>query len=173
MISTLRRGMPAAAILGLSLVLGACGGQIAATQSPVPPTPVPSADPAAREAYSSAMCPIFTSILEIEPQLADLRAAGETGDASGREGDIALASADLRTLLNELEEVPEWGAGVDLRYHLITELHGIRAQLLSIDEPGSTAAAATLAALPYLSSEAMDRAMQQAVQGGLSCEGAS
>ena len=153
------------------LLLAACAADVAPTPSAV--APVASADPQARDAFNAAICPIFTAILAVEPQLAGLREAGASGDAGEQDGAIAAASADLRSLLSDLEAVPTWSEGADLRFQLITRLHAIRAQLLSVDEPGTSAGAETLAGLPLISSEAMDRAMQQAVRGGLTCEGAS
>jgi len=163
--------LPVIGLLSIVFVLAACAADVAPTPSAV--APVVSSDPAARDAFNAAICPIFAGILAVEPQLAGLRDAGASGDAGKQDGAIAMASADLRTLLTDLEAVPAWTEGADLRFQLITQLHAIRAQLVSVDEPGTNAGAETLAGLPFISSEAMDRAMQQAVQGGLTCEGAS
>ena len=163
--------LPFAGLLLITLLLAGCAADVAPTPSAV--APVASADPAAGDAFNAAICPIFTGILAVEPQLAGLREAGATGNTGDKDGAIAMASADLRSLLTDLEAVPAWPAGADLRFQLITQLHVIRAQLLSIDEPGTSAGAEVLAGLPFISSEAMDRAMEQAVQGGLTCEGGS
>ena len=71
----------------------------------------------------------------------------------------------------DLEAVPEWQAGANLRYHLITALHGIRAQLLHVgNDPAAGSAADDLANVPFIASDAIDRAVQDAVEGGLTCE---
>ena len=80
-------------------------------------------------------------------------------------GDLLLG------LLEDLDAVPDWQAGANLRYHLTTALHGIRAQLLHVGEnPAAGSAADELANLPFIASDAMDRAVQSAVEGGLTCE---
>lgn len=163
-------------VLLVTILLVACGAQPAPTASPAGPvaTPATSVDIAARDAYSAAICPIITGILDVEPRLTALRGAGAAGgDMSGHAAEIDAASDDLKVLLNDLEAVPEWSAGANLRFLLITALHAIRARILSVGEdPGAGTAAEALASLPF-SSEPMDVAMQSAVSGGLSCENAS
>ena len=58
-----------------------------------------------------------------------------------------------------------------MRYLLTSALHGIRAQLLHVGEnPAARAAADELANLPFIATDAMDRAVQNAVEAGLTCE---
>ncbi len=166
---------PVSALLVATLLV-ACGAQPAPTASPAGPVATPAAgiDFAARNAYNAAICPIFTGILDVEPRLTALRGAGAAGgDMSGHAAEIDAASDDLKVLLEDLEAVPEWAAGANLRFLLITALHAIRARILSVGEdPGAGTAAEALASLPFISSEPMDVAMQAAVSGGLSCENA-
>lgn len=172
----LRLAAPVSVLLVTSL-LAACGALPSPTASSGDPvaTPAASVDIAARDAYNAAICPIFTGILEIEPRLTALRRAGAAGgDMSGHATEIDAASAGLKVLLDDLEAVPEWSEGANLRFLLITALHAIRSRVLSIGEdPGAGTAAEALASLPFISSDAMDVAMQTAVSGGLNCEGAS
>ncbi|HUF07664.1 MAG TPA: hypothetical protein VMP86_09850 [Candidatus Binatia bacterium] len=171
----LRRAAPVSVLL-VTILLVACGAEPAPTASPAGPfaTPAAGVDIAARDAYNAAICPIFTGILDVEPRLTALRGAGAAGgDRSGHAAEIDAASDDLNVLLDDLEAVPEWSAGANLRFLLITALHAIRARILSVGEdPGAGTAAEALASLPF-SSEPMDVAMQSAVSGGLSCENAS
>ena len=172
----LRLAAPVSTLLVTSLLV-ACGAQPSPTASPAGPvvTPAASVDVAARDAYSAAICPIFTGILDIEPRLTNLRGVGAAGgDMSGHAAEIDAASDDLKVLLDDLEAVPEWSAGANLRFLLITALHAIRARMLSVgQDPAAGTAAEALASLPFISSEPMDVAMQVAVSGGLSCERAS
>lgn len=166
-------------VIGLLLVvlLAACGTQAPpSTPSSTSAPPAPSSDARmARDAYSMAICPVFTALIALDPRLAALRAAGaEGGDVTGQATEIAGVSDEVLAQLNALEAVPEWSSGADLRYHLITALHAIRAGLLRIEgDVAASSAAEDLASLPFIASEAMDLAMQDATEGGLTCEGAS
>ena len=162
-------------VLMAAVLLVGCGSQ--ATPTSTPPVPVASAsaadDPVARAAFSAAICPIFDGILEIDPRLAAMRAAGSAGgDMSAQATEIDAVNDELLGLLNALEAVPEWASGMGLRFHLISSLHAIHAHLLAIGEDAaSTTAAEELAALPFIATNAMDRSMQDAVGAGLNCEG--
>lgn len=166
---------PVAVLMAAVLLVG-CGSQ--ATPSSTPPVPTTSAsaadDPVARAAFGAAICPIFDGILEIDPRLAAMREVGSAGgDMSAQAAEIDTVSDELLGVLNALEAVPEWDSGTGLRFQLISSLHGIRAHLLAIGEDAaSTTAAEDLAALPFIATNAMERAMQDAVSAGLSCEGA-
>ena len=163
------------AVLVAAVFLVGCGSQ--ATPSSTPSIPATSAsaadDPIARAAFGAAICPIFDGILEIDPRLAAMREAGAAGgDMSAQSVEIGAINDELLGVLNALEAVPEWDSGTGLRYHLISSLHGIRAHLLAIGEDAaSTTAAEELAALPFIATTAMERAMQDAVSAGLNCEG--
>lgn len=171
--------MPLAGLLA-AVLLAACAASVA----PLPTVPssndVPSSVAASgapgtaaeRDAYSSAMCPVFGGILQLDPRLATLREAGaDGGDMSAHSGEIDAVSAELLRLLTDLEAVPEWSPGLDLRHQLIGALHGIRARLLRVaDDPAAGTAADGLAELPFIASDAMDRAVQDAVQAGLTCD---
>ena len=130
------------------------------------------ADLAARISYSAAMCPIFSGILELDPRLQAMRDAGAAGgDMTPRAEELAQVGDLLLALLEDLEPVPDWQAGANLRYQLTSALHGIRAQLLHVGEnPAARAAADELANLPFIATDAMDRAVQNAVEAGLTCE---
>lgn len=177
----LRFGAPLAALLAITL-LAACGAVAAPTATPSaasqPPTGAPpasvesEADLAARVSYSAAICPIFSGIIELDPRLQAIREAGAAGgDMTAQAEELGEVGDILGALLADLEAVPEWQAGANLRYHLIMALHGIRAQLLHVgDNPAAGSAADDLANLPFIASDAMDRAVQGAVEGGLTCE---
>lgn len=165
-----------------SLLLASCGSVAAPSSDPAaasePARPAPSAsveseaDLAARLSYSSAICPIFSGILELDPRLQAIRDAGAAGgDMTPQAAELGEVGDLLRGLLEDLDAVPEWQAGAGLRYHLITALHGIRAQLLHVAEnPAADSAAADLANLSFIASDAMDIAVQDAVDAGLTCE---
>ena len=165
---------PIAVLVAVVLLVG-CASQ--ATPSSTPPVPVASAsaddDPIARAAFGAAICPIFDGILEVDPRLAAMREVGSAGgDVSAQSVEIGAVKDELLALLNALEAVPEWASGTGLRFHLISSLHGIRAHLLAIDEgAASPTAADELAALPFIATTAMEKAMQDAVSAGLNCEG--
>lgn len=174
----------AAALVALltTVLLSACGSIAAPSVIPStasePRSAAPSAsiereaDVAARLSYSAAMCPIFSGILELDPRLQAFRDAGAAGgDMTSHAEDLGEVGQILHGLLDDLEGVPEWQAGAGLRYHLITALHGIRAQLLHVaDDPASGSAAEDLANVPFIATDAMDIAVQDAVDGGLTCE---
>ena len=168
-----RFAAPVAAVISV-MTLVACGAQVAPSTSTVPASSAPSAsiDIVARDAYAGAMCPVFTSILELDPRLTALRLVGsESGDTAAQSVEITTLAEDLRGVLDQLEAAPEWTQGAGLRYRLITSLHGIRAHLLHIaEDPTADSTAEDLAAIPFIATEAMDRAMQDAVRSGLSCE---
>jgi hypothetical protein len=163
------------ALLGLLLVaaLTACGASLAPSLAPsgVAAPSLDGFDVAARGAFQAAMCPIFNSILAIDPRLKDLREAGAAGDVSAQAGELDAVIDDLLITLNDLDDVPEWSFGDELRFNLINALHAIRTHLLGVaGDPSSATAAETLAATPFIATEAMDRSMARAVEAGLSCE---
>ena len=157
-----------------SLALVACGTQVSPSASNLPASGAPSAsiDIAARDAYAGAMCPVFTSILELDPRLAALRRVGaEGGDKAAQSAEVTALTEELLAVLNDLEAVPEWTQGAGLRYQLTMGMHGIRAHLLQIaEDPTANSTAEDLAAIPFIATEAMDLAMRDAVRGGLACE---
>lgn len=166
---------PVVALLAATLLV-ACGTQSAPTATPLASAaaPRPTVDAAARGAFNTAICRVFTGILAIDPRLGAMRGAGaDGGDMTAQATEISAVEDELRSLLNDLEAVPEWSSGANLRYQLITGLHGIRARLLHVGgNPGASTSADELASLPFIATEAMDRAMQDAIQAGLSCEDA-
>lgn len=174
----------AAAVLALlaSIILTACGSLTAPPSDPStaeqPASAAPSAsvesaaDLAARLSYSAAMCPIFDGILELDPRLQAIRDAGSAGgDMTPHAQELDEVGDLLLGLIEDLDAVPDWQAGANLRYHLITALHGIRAELVHVvDNPAARTAADELANIPFLATDAMDIAVQDAVDGGLTCE---
>jgi hypothetical protein len=164
------------ALLGLLLVvaLTGCGASLAPSLAPsqVAPPSLDGFDVAARGAYQEAMCPIFNAILAIDPRLNDLREAGAAGgDVSVQAAEVDAVSDDLLITLDDLDDVPDWSFGDELRLSLINALHAIRTHLLGMaDDPAGATAAETLAATPFIATEAMDRSMARAVEAGLSCE---
>ena len=175
-----RFSAPVVALLAILLV--GCGSLTASTASPSdppqPPNDAPSAsveseaDMAARLSFSAAICPIFSGIVELDPRLQAIREAGAAGgDMTPQAQELVDVGEALLVLLEDLEAVPDWQAGANLRYHLTTALHAIRAQLLHVGEnPAAGSAAEELANLPFLATNAMDIAVQDAVDGGLTCE---
>ncbi len=158
----------------MTVLVAGCGPVADSTPTPTP-TPDPLAEAAARDAFAAGVCPIFDGLLALDPRLRDLRAAGAEGeDLGGLDTEIASVVDDLLEQLDALEALPDWGPGRDLRFQLITAVHEQRARLLLVAEDLSAADAAEgLANLPFVSSEAMDLAMTDAVQGGLTCVPAS
>jgi hypothetical protein len=149
----------------LAVVVAACGGPSSSSPSSAASVPA-GGDSAGRDAYTTAICPILVDITELDPRLVALRSAGDAGgDVRALEGEAGDVASALNVLLTDLDAVPEWAAGDNLRFQLTTALHGIRARILAIDF-GSPAAAEDLAELPFVASEAVDRAMAQAVASG-------
>lgn len=167
------RRVTAGASLLLVTILAACGGEV--SPSAAAPSPPPSAggvvDAQARAAYSAAICPIFDRIVVIDPRLAALRTLGsDDGDVAGQAGEIDAVVDELGGVLTDLEAVPAWQPGGQLRFLLITALHDVRTRLIRIaDDPTAPDAAEALAGTPFLASDAMDRAMSQAVEAGFVC----
>jgi len=161
----------AAPIAILCLLLAACGLDTALPSTPS--SGAPSGDP--RVAFNSAICPILADIVELDPRLAAMREAGAGGgDMTAHATEIDALSNDLSEILDDLEAVPAWTEGANVRYLLINGLHGIRARLLHVgDDPAAGTAAGDLAELPYLATEAMDLAFSKAARAGLSCDEAS
>ena len=170
--STPLRRIALAAMVAATTLLAACGSDVASPASGAPASVDPAVAESQRVAYNEAICPLFTAIVDLDPRLAALRAAGTSGDLSEIETELGATTAAMLSVLNALEAVPEWAPGTELRFHLTSSLHVIRTQLVivadALDDPES---AELLAELPFIASDAMDRAMQRAVEGGLDCEG--
>ncbi|HEX5039863.1 MAG TPA: hypothetical protein VFW95_07000 [Candidatus Limnocylindria bacterium] len=134
-------------------------------------TPDASAEAARVAAFDAAICPIFDDMLVLDPRIEALRSAGASGAAESVDPEeVDGVIAELGRLLDDLDAVPDWDAGRDLRYQVITALHGIRARLLLIaDDPASDESLADLAQIPYIATEAMDLAFNQAFQAGHNC----
>jgi hypothetical protein len=174
--------MTAVVAMLLVVVLAACGLSATPTPSPEPQSPAPvsvapssTPDPEAAAAYAAAICPIFDTILVIDPRLGVLRAAGaEGGDMTAHDAELSALADELRLVLNDLDDVPEWGPGNRFRFELTSSLHTIRAELLALARDTShPEAAAAMAGIHFLASTAMDRAFASAVEGGFECAGDS
>lgn len=159
-----------------AVVLVACGATATPSGSPggaQPPSASSSAtpDPAALAAYSDAMCVIFPVILEVDPRIGDVRdAAAAGGDMSAQADEMTSVSEALLVVLTDLEAVPDWEPGRALRHQLITALHDIRATFLHVvRDPSARDAAETIVDMPFIATDALDRAMNAAAQGGLTC----
>lgn len=179
-------------VILLALALAACGGEPAPTSTPgsasatAPAASIaaasgaagasaaPSIDQAAND-YSVAMCPIFDDLVRIDPRLAALRQLGaEGGDVADSADELNAMTEELGATLDDLEAVPEWSEGAELRFLLISALHAIRAHLAQVaEDPGAAGAADSLAETPFVASAQMDRAMGAAVAAGLTCEPAT
>lgn len=169
-----------APICVLVALLAACAGStspsaLSGSGHPQTTAASPADDPAALAAYTAAMCPIFDLILAVDPRIGDVRAAAaDGGDMSGQATEMAALSEELLVLLTDLEAVPQWNPGAALRHQLITSLHGIRAALLHVGrDPGAHDAADDITGMPFIATDALDRAMSLATQGGLACEPAT
>jgi hypothetical protein len=165
---TSHRWLTAGVATLLVVALGACSGSLHSGTDAPTATPDPAQ---ARAAYSAAICPIFDRISLTDQPLEQLRDLGrDDGDVEGARDDISALVDELGTILTDLENVPTWQPGSEFRFLLITALHDIRVRLLNVaDDPTARDAADALAATPYLSSDAMDRAMDQALQAGFVC----
>lgn len=175
-----RRPALSAAAAVLALTLAACGATTTPSEDrSTPPvasaTAAPTPDLAGAAAYSAAICPIFDAILTIDPRLADIRAAGSAGgDMTVHDAELGSLSDDIRVVLNDLEAVPDWEPGRRLQFELTSSLHVIRAELLAAArDTAAPEAAEAMAALPFLASVTMDRAMAAAVEGGMACPAGS
>ena len=166
-------------LIGLvaALLLAACGTSAApsgsTTASAASPSASPSAtpDPAALAAYSEAICAIFPAILAIDPRIAhvrDMAVAG--GDMTDQADEMTALTEAMLPVLEDLEALPDWEPGRALRFQLITALHGIRTTFLLVaQDPSARAAAQTIVDMPFIATDALDRAMSTATQGGLTC----
>lgn len=175
MILRSRLHAPFAALVAAA-VLAACGATATpsdSTGATQPPSSSSSArpDPAARDAYSEAMCAIFPAIIALDPRIGHVRdMAGVGGDMSSQADEMTSLSEAMLPLLNDLEAVPDWEPGRVLRQQLITALHGIRTTFLLVArDPSDRAAAQTIVDMPFIATDALDRSMSTATQGGLSC----
>jgi hypothetical protein len=177
--NTVRHRVASAALLSLVVALTACGTDVAPSATAPMPTvapPTPSVAPSprgplARDAYRAAICPVLLTILDVDPRLSALRTAGsEGGDVSAHADEIDEVNAELLGALTDLEGVPNWGPGQQLRFHLIQSLHAIRTQLLVVArDPEADTAAAALAAVPFGANQSVEDAMALAVTNGLQC----
>lgn len=134
----------------------------------------PVADSELLAEYIAVICPVFDALVVVDPRINELRAvAADGGDMLGEQEAIASLGDDLLVLLNQLESLPAWEPGAGLRFELMSSLHGIRARLLDVDrDPGAADAAALIVGMPFIATEALDRAMGTASRGGLVCESA-
>jgi hypothetical protein len=157
------------------VVLTACG----ATGAPIGEavtqvaTPSPSAapDPALRAAYADAICAIFPAILAIDPRIAHVReVASGGGDLTAQADEMTALTEAMLPVLDDLEALPDWEPGRAVRFHLMTALHGIRTTFLLVaQDPSARAAAQTIVDMPFIATDALDRAMSAATQAGLTC----
>lgn len=174
-----------------ALALSACGG--VSTTHPAPsrsvtssadataavPTPAPRVTPdpvisaGSREDYIEAICPIFLTILVLDPRLADLRAAGtDGGNILSHATEIDSVAAELRTVINDLDGVPHWTPGSQLRTQLVLALHEMRSALLLVAQGlDHRDAAERLAGVPYIARPTVDEGMARAASAGLDCSG--
>jgi hypothetical protein len=168
--SPLRR-FAAPALAALIVVLSSCSAPPVVTPTPNA-SALAAADAAARDAYNAAICPVFDTILVLDPRIEGLRSVGSNGDPAAIDsGEVDALISELGSALTDLEAVPDWEAGRNLRYQVITALHAIRARLLLVaEDPASRASLDHLAELPYIASLAMDRAYDQAFRAGHTCE---
>ncbi len=145
----------------------------AADPATPPPTPDAAQGVGRRTAYIDAICPLFLDILQLDPRLAALRSEGaDDGDVPAQAEEIGAVEAELRTVINDLNEVPDWAPGRMLRSELSGALHEIRSALLRVArDVEARDAAMQLADVPYVSRPTVDSGMQQAASAGLSCEG--
>ncbi len=161
-----------AALIVVVLALAACGGAVPSSPTPAASASLSAAEQAAaRDAYAGAMCPIFETLLALDPRLAAMREAGAGGgDMSAHGAEIDAIGDELLTALDALEAVPDWAPGSSLRFQLISTLHAMRAELLRAgNDPAADGAAEALAAIPFIATDALDRAMRDARDGGLPC----
>ena len=170
------RRVAVVALLAVATLLASCGGvdsQLGGSAGPSTPSSVdPAVNDAQRVAYNQAICPLFTALVDLDPRLAALRGVGASGDLSSAGAELDAVAASMLSVLDALDAVPHWAPGSELRFNLISSLHVIRTQLLIIaDDPGTADSAELLATLPFVASEAMDRSMSRAIEGGMSCEG--
>lgn len=165
-----------APVLVMAALLSGCGAAPrAATETPgLAASATPSSDSPLLAEYTAVICPVFDALVVFDPRLNDLRAvATEGGDMSAEQDEIVSLSDGLLVLLNELESLPDWEPGAALRFQLMDSLHGIRARLLDVDrDPAAADAAALIEGMPFIATEALDRAMGAASRGGLACESA-
>ena len=158
----------------IAAVLVGCGSAVPATTgtAPAAASATPSSESPLLADYITIICPVFDALVVVDPRINDLRAiATEGGDMAGEQEEIASLSDALLVLLNELEALPAWEPGAALRFELMDSLHGIRSRLLNVDrDPGAADAAALIEAMPFIATEALDRAMGAASRGGLVCE---
>lgn len=166
---------------------------LAACSTPdVVPTPVPSATPspsaapsfaiatvvpqeelAAAGAFSNAICPVFLDILELDLRLAAMRSDGTVPEEIVTDADeVAAVIVEVRAIVVDLDRLPSWTPGSQLRLELIRAFHEIRISLDAVEAGlDGPEAAALLAGIPYIASAQMDQAMVRAASGGLDCEG--
>lgn len=162
-------------ICALAALLAACAEPSSSSEpaGSQPPQAASSAtpDPAALAAYADAICPIFDAILAVDPRIGEVRAAAsDGGDMSDQATEMAALGDELLDLLTDLEAVPQWDPGAALRHHLITSLHAIRTALLHVGrDPVARDAAENITAMPFIATDALDRAMSSATRDGLTC----
>jgi hypothetical protein len=173
--STLRR-LIASTFVVLFVLLAGCGTTIPSAATATPnASAAAAADAAARDAYNAAICPVFDAILILDPRLLALRGTGAGSDPAAIDAEeVDAVIAELGTALTDLDAVPDWEAGRNLRYQLVTALHAIRARLLQVArDPTARGSLDHLAELPFIASVAMDRAYGQAVRAGHTCQAGS
>ncbi len=161
-----------------AVLLAACGSTAppsGSTGATVTQAPAASAsatpNPAALAAYSDAICAIFPAILAIDPRIAHVRdVAVAGGDMTDQADEMTALTEAMLPVLEDLEALPDWEPGRALRFQLITALHGIRTTFLLVaQDPSARAAAEDIVDMPFIATDALDRAMSTATQGGLTC----
>ena len=161
----------------VAVALAACGASPAPSGSTGAAATEPSAsssatpDPAALAAYSEALCAIFPAILSLDPRIAHVRdVAGAGGDMTSQADEMTALTEAMLPVLEDLEAVPDWEPGRSLRHQLIVALHSIRTTFLLVaGDPSARAAAQTIVDMPFIATDALDRATSTATQGGLTC----
>lgn len=173
MSNPIRFAAPIVALLIGSMAVSGCGGAAAPTGVATSPavTPSPTPDPAAFANYAEAMCRIFPVISMLDPRLTAVRETAEReDDMTSEEAEMAALSEILLVVVTDLQAVPDWGPGRALRYQLLTSLHAILATLRQVGrDPSAPDAAADISDMPFIATDALDRAMNEASLAGLQC----
>ncbi len=123
----------------------------------------PAASTSPRDAFAARMCPALAGLAVLDDQLSALR------DGPGDDDAISSTLAALSVARASVAGIPRWPAGVAFQRALLDSLDSIGAAIRDARSLPRHQRAAALAGLPFITTDAVERALQATMSKGFGC----